>query len=141
MEYSAERMDDLMRAYDEYISSCAMVRMPEVYCAIVNMAAKRFYVSQTRAEKVLRDMMSGADISGMRPVKREMFMEIKRRVEELMARKPKLSLGECCAIVVEQPAPKFYLSPGSAKIMVCKARKKWIRRKMERLRLLRRSLS
>ena len=31
MEYSMERMNDLMRAYDEYISSCDYIRMPEVY--------------------------------------------------------------------------------------------------------------
>ena len=37
MEYSMERMNDLMRAYDEYISSCDYIRMPEVYKVIVNM--------------------------------------------------------------------------------------------------------
>ena len=30
MEYSMERMNDLMRAYDEYISSCDYIRMSEV---------------------------------------------------------------------------------------------------------------
>lgn len=42
MEYSMERMNDLMRAYDEYISSCDYIRMPEVYKVIVNMPSRRF---------------------------------------------------------------------------------------------------
>ena len=43
MEYSMERMNDLMRAYDEYISSCDYIRMPEVYKVIVNMPSRRFW--------------------------------------------------------------------------------------------------
>ena len=43
---------------------------------------------------------------------------------------------ELCAKVIAQPAPKFYLTPGSAKVMVCKARKQWIQEKWKRLRLL-----
>ena len=46
------------------------------------------------------------------------------------------SVSELCAMVVMQPAPKFYLTPGSAKMMVCKARKRWIKEKWKRLRLL-----
>ena len=97
MEYSKERMDDLMRAYDEYISSCDYIRMSEVYKIIVNMPSRRFWVSDIRAA---------------------------------------LIISELCAKVIAQPAPKFYLTPGSAKVMVCKARKQWIQEKWKRLRLL-----
>ena len=49
---------------------------------------------------------------------------------------PELTISELCAKVIAQPAPKFYLTPGSAKVMVCKARKQWIQEKWKRLRLL-----
>lgn len=136
MEYAEERMQDLMRAYDEYISSCDHIRMPDVYAAIVNMEARRFWVSDVRATKVVYTMLRGLPIKGMRPLKREMFDEIFRRVLALRKRRPELTVGACCRIVVAQPAPKFYLTPGSAKVMVCKARKKWAREKLKRLRLL-----
>ena len=113
MEYADERMRDLMRAYDEYISSCEYVRMPDVYA-----------------------MMRGVPLKGMRPLKREMFEEIFRRVLALRKKRPELTVRACCCVVVAGPAPKFYLTPGSAKIMVCKARKKWIQEKLKRLRLL-----
>ena len=136
MEYAEERMQDLMRAYDEYISSCDYIRMPDVYAAIVNMEARRFWVSDIRATKVIYAMLRGVTIKGMRPLKREMFEEILRRVLAMRKARPELTVRACCSIVVAGPAPKFYLTPGSAKIMVCKARKKWVQEKLKRLRLL-----
>lgn len=136
MEYAEERMQDLMRAYDEYISSCDYIRMPDVYTAIVNMEARRFWVSDIRATKVIYAMLRGVTIKGMRPLKREMFEEILRRVLAMRKARPELTVRACCCIVVTGPAPKFYLTPGSAKIMVCKARKKWVQEKLKRLRLL-----
>ncbi len=136
MEYAEERIKDLMRAYDEYIAACDCIRMPDVYATIVNMRSRRFWVSDTRATKVIYAMLRGMPPKGMRPLKREMFEEIHCRVVALHQKRPELSLRDCCGIVVAQPAPKFYLSPGSAKIMVCKARKKWVQEKLKRLRLL-----
>lgn len=136
MEYSEERMNDLMRAYDEYIESCDYIRMSDVYKTIVNMRSERFWVSDIRATKVVYSMLRGIKLSKMRPLKREMFEEIFRRVLAMKKENPDMTISECCSMVVCQPAPKFYLTPGSAKIMVCKARKKWIREKMKRLRLL-----
>lgn len=136
MEYSQERSDDLMRAYDEYISACEYIRMPDVYAYIVNMPSSRFWVSGIRAALVVSAMMRGEPVlDGMWPTKREMYEEIFRRVAEMSKANPQLNISELCARVVCQPAPKFYLTPGSAKVMVCKARKEWMKRKAARLRL------
>lgn len=136
MEYSQERIDDLMRVYDEYIASCSHIRMPEVYDKIVNMPSRRFWVSDIRAALVVSSIMRGnAGLNGMWPLKREMYEEIYHRVLALGEKCPELSIYELCAKVVVQPAPKFYLTPGSAKMMVCKARKKWLQEKWKKLRL------
>lgn len=55
-----------------------------------------------------------------------MYEEIYNRVFKLQEECPELTISELCAKVIAQPAPKFYLTPGSAKVMVCKARKQWI---------------
>lgn len=136
MEYSQERSDDLMRAYDEYMASCEYIRLPELYNTIVNMPSKRFWVSDIRAAVVVSAIIRGAaDLNGMLPLKKEMYLEIHRRVVELGKVYPNKSVYELCAIVVAQPAPKFYITPGSARMMVCKARKKWVEEKLKRLRL------
>lgn len=136
MEYSKERIDDLMRAYDDHISLCRYINMPDVYNKIVNMPSKRFWVSDIRAALVVSAMIRGeADLESMWPMKKEMYLEIYSRVVSLRKQNPQLSISESCSIVVMQPAPKFYLTAGSAKIMICKARKQWIKEKWKRLRL------
>lgn len=137
MEYAAERLDDLMRAYYEYIAGCRYIRMAEVYRVIVAMPSRRFWVSDVRATKVVCAMLAGDNVTArMRPLKREMFEEIFRRAVDLHSRRPALSMHACCSIVISEPAPKFYLTPGSAKIMICKARKIWARKTLQRLRRL-----
>lgn len=136
MEYSQERLDDLMRVYDEYIDSCEYIRMPDVFNNIVNMPSRRFWVSDIRAALVISAMLRGeARLDKMCRSKREMYEEIYRRVMILRHEYPEHTISKLCAMVLVQPAPKFYLTPGSAKIMVCKARKEWIRKKRQRLRL------
>jgi len=110
--------------------------MHDAYRTIVNMPSRRFWVSDKRAVTVISAILRGeASLNGMWQLKREMYEEILRRVMALRTIRPHLSLAELCAIVVTQPAPKFYLTHGTAKAMVCKARKEWIRRKQEKLRL------
>lgn len=134
MEYSRERSEDLMRVYDEYIASCGHISMPDVYNTIVNMPSRRFWVSDIRAALVISAMMRGeARLDKMCRSKREMYEEIHRRVIDLSKTYPDKTTFELCAMAVTQPAPKFYLTPGSAKILICKARKEWIRKKRARL--------
>lgn len=137
MEYSDERICDLMRAYEEYVSSCSYLRMPELYEAVVNTGTKRFWVSDKRASLVISSMMRGEDaLRSMRPLKREMYEEIYRRVVLLRKTRPCASVYELCSEVVAQPAPKFYLTPKSAKVMICKVRKEWYSEKLKKLQRL-----
>lgn len=135
MKFFNERIENLMNVYDSYISACKHIDMAEVYNAIVNMPATQFWISDERAEVVVAAIMKGKDcLNEMRPLKREMFEEIYRRVVELKEKYPTMNLQELCALAVKQPAPKFYLTPGSAKIMICKAKKAWYKKKFDRLK-------
>lgn len=129
LECSEERINALMVEYDRCIMSCSVVRRHEIFKKIVNSPCNRFWVSGFRAAVVMAGIMRGDDLSGMRPLKREMFHEIYRRVLELQKRHPDYSLYRLACLAVLQPAPKFYMSPSSAKIMFYKAKKEWYRRK------------
>lgn len=134
VEFHKERLDDLMRAYDEVYSSCDYLCMPKIYAATAQMPSKRFWVSDIRAALVVSALLRGEDkLKGMHPQKREMYEEIYRRVLILKQKRPELRVLDLCAIVVTEPAPKFYLTAGSAKMMICKARKKWVEEKIHRL--------
>ena len=133
LEYSDERIDALMAEYERYIASCKYIRMAEVFEYIVNQPCRRFWVSEIRASIVISDMLKGDSLNKMHPAKREMFREIYERVLRLRDRKPGVPLLHLVSEVVQQPAPKFYISPGSVKMMFYKARKKWYEKKMRKL--------
>ena len=123
IEYNKARLADLMRAYKEYIANIGRIVMSEAYKHIADMPAKRFWVSEVRASVIVSKLMRGENIlKKMRPSKREMFREIYRRVIAMQQEHPEMPISVICAKVVAQPAPKFYLSPGSVKIMICKAK-------------------
>lgn len=132
MECAEERVTDLMKAYDDYISSCTFIRMPDAYMFIANSPAPRFYVSDTRASVVVSAMLSNRKhrYNRMRPLKREMYEEICRRVKLMQEKDPSLSILACCAEVVIQPAPKFYIKPSSVKCIICKYREEWKKKKL-----------
>ena len=138
MEYAEERIRDLMRAHDEYIANCRYIRMNELYQTIVNRPSRRFWVSDIRAALVIAKIAKGEKdiLDGMWPTKKEMYLEIYRRVQELQKEFPNKKISELCARAVEQPAPKFYLAANSAKIMISKYRRQWKKEKLKRLRLL-----
>lgn len=137
IEYSEERVRDLMRAHDEYIDSCKYISMTELYKTIVDKPSKRFWVSETRCALVVSAMIRGEDVlDTMWPAKREMFQELYGRVMVLKRQYPNKTLIELCTMAIYQEAPKFYLSPGTAKVMISKYRKQWIRERMKRLHLL-----
>lgn len=124
-EFAQERGRDLLRAYFRCLQLCDRVCMPDIFKAVVNMPAKRFWVSPWRATVVVGAIERGESIRHMRPTKQEMFHEILRRVNVLRQSYPGVCLSRLVEQVVQQPAPKFYLSPGSAKIYILKARKQW----------------
>lgn len=136
-EYARERDEDIMRAYLEQIESCDTIYLPQIFNRVVNMPSRRFWVSAERAAIVISSMMRGDNLQRMRPTKREMFREIYRRVLKLRAENPEMSIYELAFHVVQEPAPKFYLTAGSAKVIIYKAKKLWHEKRRQRLQRLR----
>ena len=135
-EYEQERDKDLMRAYHHLIEKTAYISMPLIYEEVVDMPSARFWVSEERAAIVIAAMMRGDKLSSMRHNKREMFREVYRRAVKLKKECPNMSVFDIAFNVVRQPAPKFYLTPGSAKVIICKAKKKWYEERKRKLRHL-----
>jgi len=131
-ELEQERNEDLMRAYREQLEACDHIRMPEVYARVVDSPSVRFWVSEERASIVIARMFRGDSLDEMRPLKREMFREIYSRVLALKRQQPGLSIVEMVRRVLQQPAPKFYLTPGTAKVFICKIRKEWYYKRLKR---------
>lgn len=125
-----------MRVYHDIITSADFISLPDVYVEAVNRPSARFWVSEERAAIVISSMMKGDSLSRMRPTKREMFNEIYRRAMEIKKQKPSLSIYDIAFIVVRQPAPKFYITPGYAKSLIFHAKKQWYEERKRKLRHL-----
>lgn len=123
--YEEERNRDLWRAFCQIIDSNRGAYLKDIYTKLVNSPSCRFWVSSDRATTVMSAIMRGESLDDMRPNKREMYMEIYRRVAEEMERHPEESLSNITFDVVNSPAPKFFLTPASAKLILRKIRKKW----------------
>lgn len=119
-----ERDDDLMRAYLQEIAGRPHILLPEVLQAVVSSPSKRFWVTSERASIVVYNMMKGDSLDNMRPLKRKMFREIYRRVMKLKANYPQLSISILTEQAVSQPAPEFYITWQSAKVILSRIRKR-----------------
>ena len=113
-----------MRAYRQAIAECDIISIPEISERIVNMPCARFWVSEERANVVISAMMQGKPIlKTMRPMKREMFQEIYRRVMELKKKRPDDKLFDLVFSAVNSQAPKFYMRPRCAMETIYKIKK------------------
>lgn len=110
MGFTHQRNCDLLRAYRMQLAKAKYISMPEIFERVANTPASRFWVSEERAAVEMARMLAGKPFSRMRPNKREMFREIFRRFLKLREQFPEKSVYELASIVVNQPAPKFYLT-------------------------------
>lgn len=124
-EFARKRTADLLSAYFSCVENSDHIRVPEIFQEVVDSPAPHFYISASRATIVIANIERGDRLEYMRPTKREMFFEIYRRYRALRSRYPLLPMSHLVRRVVSQPAPKFYLSASSARIIILKERKKW----------------
>ena len=128
LEFAEERNNELMRVYRNIIASRSFIDSEDVVKELVNTPCSRFWISEERALRVVNAINKGFPILyGMLSTKREMFLEIYKRVMKLRKRLPKASLYECVIKVVNSPAPKFYMSANSAREIIRKMRSKNLR--------------
>lgn len=133
-EYEDERNAELIAAMRKAYEQAEYIKMSDIYKKIVEMPASRFWVSEERAAIVISSMMKGETLERMGKMKREMFQEIYRRVMRLKDDHPELSTYNLVFKVVRQPAPKFYLTPGSAKVIISKIRRRWYEERRRRFK-------
>ena len=135
-EYEDARNKDLMRAYRHLMSTTRNIKMSEIYRQVVEMPSQRFWVSEERAAIVVSNMLKGRSIDQMRPNKREMFYEICARVRELQKERPDDTVYNLVFDIVGSPAPKFYLTPKTAKVIISRIKAEWYEKKKRKYRHL-----
>jgi len=123
-EFAEQRNEDLISTYRRKLSECEVIRLPKVLRETVQSPSKRFWVSEERAIIVVMQMMAGKNLDRMQPMRKAMYEEIYRRTMKVKMMNPEMTITDIVSRVIEQPAPCFYLTPGSAKVIIHNAMKK-----------------
>lgn len=129
LDFTNARNADLIRAYREQLAKSKFVVATELFARVANSPSVRFWISEERATVVISAMLAGKQFPRMRPPKKEMFDEIFRRFILLRENKPDKSIQEIVAEVIEQPAPKFYLTPRTAGELIYRIKNGWYQRR------------
>lgn len=135
-DYKNERNEDLFRAYRQLLETERVINPKTFFKKLVRMPSKRFWVSEERASVVLSVMLQEKQPQAIIRNRKEMFREIYKRAIRLMKKEPELSISEVARRVVNQQAPKFYLSPKSAKYIIFYEKKKWYEQRKKQLKHL-----
>ena len=115
LEFTDKRNDELMEAFRRVLRNSSFIDIRKVSEEVANMGCSRFWVSEERAMVVINALIKGKNVTDcMSNSKREMFLEIYRRVLSLIDKNDGRSLFEIVIDVVNSPAPKFYMTPRSA---------------------------
>lgn len=132
LEFTRQRNDDIMRAYRDCLQKAKFVVMPEIFAMVAESPASRFWVSEERAAIVVSAMLEARGrekhYMPVNGVKREMFEEIFRRFLLERKSRPKASVLEIVSVIVNQPAPKFYLTPRTIGEYIYRIKNGWYNR-------------
>lgn len=107
----------------------------EVARRVADSPAPRIFVSEERAAVVIGRMLKGQPVRLMGEVKREMYALLLSRVRRLLDGGEATTIAAAIRTALAQPAPKFYLTPGSVKVILYRLRRRaWYDRRTRLLR-------
>lgn len=125
-EHTAERDKELMKTYCHYLGACDEAKLDVILTQTVNTPCSRFWVSDERASIVMSGIEREAiDLTTMVESRRNMYLELYRRVQLLRNENPTMSLSEVTSMAVMQEAPCFYLTAKSARTIIHRIKTKW----------------
>ncbi|EGW47692.1 hypothetical protein HMPREF0666_01149 [Prevotella sp. C561] len=132
LDFTQERTQELMRVYQEELSKAGYIVMPKIFEQVANSPCSRFWVSEERAAIVISTLLAGKVIPNMRKNKREMFDEIFRRFLIAREQYPEKSIYALAIMVVNQPAPKFYMTPRTVGELIYRIKNGWYEKQFNR---------
>lgn len=132
LDFTKERNQELLRVYQEKLSEAGYIIMPKIFEQVANSPCSRFWVSEERAAIVISSLLAGKSLPNMRKNKREMFDEIFRRFLAVREKYPEKSIYALAIMVVNQPAPKFYLTPRTVGELIYRIKNGWYDKQFNR---------
>lgn len=117
--FAAVRNRELYKAYRHALANTTYIDQREVCRKVADTPCFRFWVSEERAFYIISEIYKGRYVlDNMKPLKREMYIEIFKRVDALHRKNPDTPIYDLVFSVVNSPAPKFYMTPESIIVII-----------------------
>lgn len=127
--FEEDLMNNYRRICKEHLDRYGRICTTTVMRELVNSPARRFYTTEERARDIVNGIAAGRTYPKMKGMTREMYLEIYSRFLPLRRARPDASTIELVCEICDQPAPRFYLTPASAAVKLCKIRTRERRRR------------
>ena len=131
-EYERERKSELYSAYKRLLDEMQQIGCDLLYKRLVKMPCSRYWVSEERAAIVVSRIFKGDMLLFMQPLRRRMFFAIAERAYMLLQYDNRLTVRRAVFKAVRERAEEFYLTEGTARVMICRIKQEERRRRMRK---------
>lgn len=126
-DFTPQRDSELYSRFKELLAASGSAPLRQLFGQAAAMPASRFWVSAERAAIVISDLRNGRNIEvteKMTPMRQRMYAELRRRVDVILRDSPQICLAHAVEEAVQQPAPEFYLTDESARLIIYRHRRR-----------------
>jgi len=133
-ELKRQRDSDLYDVYKKGMATIGFANMSQAADYVIRQSAPHFYVSPREVSLAIGKLQRGVSLIALSSSSRRRIWQLKDNYEKYLAEHPdnKLSRERVLELLVEEPAPEFYLSWRSAREILrremIKRRNKWFER-------------
>lgn len=113
----------LFESYSEAIKVHDFATQKEAYDYVRTHPAPRFFSSHLFCASMIKKMLDGVPTGLKSPQSIRKYNELFKRYLERSEQYPDKSIEEICAIIVDEPAPEFYLNRRITQWVIARERK------------------
>lgn len=121
-DYINDRDKELYHRYREALATAQTIKLDDILLLVIHSHTSRLWLSENRAAEIIKSYIRADGKFKPNPKRAEIYSEVWRRYRRLRSKRPNDAFSDIVFDVVNSPADSFYLTIGSAKVIICKIR-------------------
>ena len=121
-DYINDRDKEIYHRYREAIATAQTIKLDDILLSVIHSRTSRLWLSENRAAEIIKSFIRADGKFKPNPKRAEIYNEVWRRYRRLRSKRPNDAFSDIVFDVVNSPADSFYLTIGSAKVIICKIR-------------------
>ena len=121
-DYINDRDKELYHRYREALATAQTIKLDDILLSVIHSRTSRLWLSENRAAEIIKSFIRADGKFEPNPKRAEIYNEVWRRYRRLRSKRPNDAFSDIVFDVVNSPADSFYLTIGSAKVIICKIR-------------------